>query len=369
MHMKLTGVIYIILSFLINIPGVYGYESQFNDPEKDTVSIKKPLKSLFASQEILELFLYVDNMKELVNDLGDNPDWHKGTFSYINEEDSLVNFSVKIQPRGHFRKDPVNCKFPPLRVNFNKKEVAGTLLDGQDKLKLVTHCRNRPAEYEQYVLKEYLAYRIYNIMTERSFRVRLLNITYVDKSGKKNDMNHFGFFIEDTKDMSQRNGFTHIKVNNIPQEYTDLFYQDLVSVFQYMIGNTDWSIPARHNIKLLLEKPDHRPVPVPYDFDWTGLVNPIYAKPSEKLRINSVEQRLFRGFEKNLDYYTRIFELFIQRRDKIYALLDECPLDDKHRSMATRYIDDFYEIISDERKAYRAFVTEARKPNEDNWGK
>ena len=346
-----------------------GQEILTDSMELDTLSVKKPVKTLFTNDSMIHITLKVEDMKTMIRDNGEDPGWHNGILSYRDASGKMIELDVKLQPRGHYRKDPANCQFPPIRLNFKKNSVDSTLFEGQDKLKLVTHCNNRAEYFEQYVLKEYLAYRIYNILTERSLRVRLARITYTDQKGRFSDISRYGFFIEDTRDMAERNGFTHIKVNNIPQEYTDFFYQDLVAVFQYMIGNTDWSVPARHNIKLLMERPGLKPVPVPYDFDWTGLVNPVYAKPSKKLGIQSVEERLFRGYEKNIEDYYRIFDLFHQHKDEIYALIEECPLDDRHRKSTESYIQEFYAILSDERRMKREFIEKARTPNADYWGK
>ena len=337
--------------------------------QNDSLTEKAELNVLFKSTDILKFSLTVEDMRALKKDVGDDPSWHKGYLSYYTPDSLPVILQVKVQARGHFRKDPANCNFPPLRLNFKKKEVKNTLFDGQNKIKLVTHCRNRPDHFSQYVQKEYLAYRIYNVITERSFRVRLAEIEYIDGRDRVKTIKKYGFFIEDTRDMAERNGFTHVKVDNIPQEYLDFFYQDLLSVFQYMIGNTDWSVPARHNVKILQEKPELRPVAVPYDFDWSGLVNPLYAKPSKKLGIETVEQRIFRGFEKNVEDYHRIFQLFIDRQDEIYALLDECRLNERHYKMTRHYIDDFYKVIKNEKLIEREFIHKARTPNSDYWGK
>lgn len=340
-----------------------GTPSEYNLPSDSSAN------ELFRSNEILKFTLMIDDMKALRKDVGEEPSWHRGLLTYISKDSVPVSLQVKVQARGHYRKDPSNCNFPPLRLNFKKKKVGNTLFEGQNKIKLVTHCRTRPEDFNQYVLKEYLAYRIYNILTEKSYRVRLAEISYVDGKGKKDPFSKYGFFIEDTRDMSERNGYTHIKVNNIPQQYIDFFYQDLLSVFQYMIGNTDWSVPGRHNIKLIQKEPELRPIAVPYDFDWSGLVNPVYAKPSEKLGIKTVEQRIFRGFEKNVEDYDRIFDLFLEKKEEIYALLDECNLGEKHRRRASRYLDDFYEIILNEKLVTREFILKARTPNADFWGK
>ena len=63
-----------------------------------------------------------------------------------------------------------------------------------------------------------------------------------------------------------------------------------MSVFQYMVGNTDWSMVRFHNVEVS-RTPRGVYVPVPYDFDWTGLVSTRYARPNEGLGIRSVRQR------------------------------------------------------------------------------
>lgn len=369
----MRGSVFFILLFymwLADVHSISGNVFLLNDLHRnDSLTEKAELNELFKTTETLKLSLTIEDMRALKRDVGDDPSWHKGFLTYYTPDSLPVILQVKVQARGHFRKDPANCNFPPLRINFKRKEVENTLFDGQNKIKLVTHCRNRPDHFNQYVQKEYLAYRIYNVMTERSFRVRLAEIEYIDDRDRVKTIKKYGFFIEDTRDMAERNGFTHVKVDNIPQEYLDFFYQDLLSVFQYMIGNTDWSVPARHNIKILQERPELKPIAVPYDFDWSGLVNPVYAKPSEKLGIETVEERIFRGFEKNVEDYQRIFQLFIDRQAEIYALLDECELDEQHYKLVRRYIDDFYTIISNEKLIEREFIKKARTPDSDYWGK
>ena len=344
-------------------------DSLFPDPLYEEVAQASTDQLLFTSKDILEITIQVGDLKKLIRDNGDNPAWHEGVLMYENIGGPKVILNVKLKTRGHFRKDPAHCNFPPLCVNFKESEVGGTIFEGQNKLKLVTHCKNKSLKYDQYLLKEYLAYRMYNVLTEKSYRVRLAEITYIDENDHFKTITRHGFFIEETKDMAKRNGFIHIRDNKISQRSLDFFYQDLLTIFQYMIGNTDWSVPARHNIKLIQEKPYLRPVPVPYDFDWSGFVNPVYAKPSEKLGIQTVEERLFRGYSKDIEDYNQIFDLFLQKKQEIFGLLDECPLDEKNYEIAENYIHDFYSIISNEKRAMTEFVVKARCPKIDSWGK
>ena len=71
---------------------------------------------------------------------------------------------------------------PPLFVSFGDETARGTLFEGQTMLPLTTHCRDS-SSYEQYVLKEYLAYRIYNLLTDKSLRVRLARVRTATPAG------------------------------------------------------------------------------------------------------------------------------------------------------------------------------------------
>lgn len=326
----------------------------------DTTQVKEEVKALFSSEEILEITMYFDDLKALVKDVGDYPCEHKGQI-FIEKLDGRSIFNIKASTRGIFRKESSNCNFPPLKLDFRKNEVKNTIFEGQNRLKLVTHCRNGNIEFDQYLIQEYLAYKIYNILTEKSFKVRLARITYIDNLNRCKEMTRYAFLIEDVDDMAKRNGYRHVELKNIPQDYTDYFYENLVSVFQYMIGNTDWSVPGVHNIKLILEKPDLRPIPVPYDFDFSGIVNSVYAAPSTKFNIKSVEERLYRGYERPVEDLQRVFDYIITKKEEILSLYQNSELSDKQKERALNYLEEFFEIISDENLIKREFVMKGRK--------
>lgn len=331
----------------------------------DTLSYLIPEKPLFASNEVLDIKIYFNDLRKLRKDVTDKHENHYAVLTYHDTDGFEHLFDLKITTRGNFRRSPANCNFPPLRLNFVRSQLNNTLFEGQNKLKLVTHCNSNQKEYEQYVLQEYLSYRLYNILTEKSLRVRLARISYIDKMQKSKPLEKYGFLIEDSDDMAGRNGYREVKLNNIPLDYTNHYYQTLLSVFQYMIGNTDWSTLYTHNIKLIMDKPDSRPIPVPYDFDWCGMVNPIYAVPSYKLGIKTVEERIYRGYERSMADFKEVFDYIESKKEEIYSLYTNSLLSDPQKERSIKYLDEFFQIISDDNLITQEFIDASRK-FEDN---
>ena len=226
--------------------------------------------------------------------------------------------------------------------------VANWGAKGQEKLKLVTHCQNRRDEYEQYVVEEYLIYRMYNLLTERSLRVRLTRMTYADSGRSDAPLTKYGFLLEDDREMAARNRAVLVEQKGLAQDEIDPDNMGLVAVFEYMIGNTDWSVWGLHNVKLLEDSAGVTRA-VPYDFDWSGAISPPYAKPDSRLPIESVRQRLFRGSCRSPEAFDALFEKFRAKKDAIYALYRSEPaLSPKRAEQALRYYDDFYKTIGNQ---------------------
>lgn len=268
---------------------------------------------------------------------------------------------LQVRTRGNFRLRRTTCgDMPPIRLNFPTSAVEGTVFEGQDKLKLVTHCRNNE-QYEQNTLQEYLAYRIYNLLTDKSFQVRLARITYVDTSGEDDPLTRYGFIIEDEDALAERLGGIMLEPPSVhPLDY-DLHPMLLVTMFQHMIGNTDFSMVQFHNIKLVRVGLDAH-YPLPYDFDWSGLVNARYAEPNETLGIRNVRERLFRGFcLPGLDYEQAIADM-MAIRDDVFALIESQEgLRDDDRKDVREYIEDYYEILDSESRRNRRIEGACRR--------
>jgi hypothetical protein len=266
-----------------------------------------------------------------------------------------------VRTRGNFRLRRRTCNFPPLRINFKTKDTENTVFHGEDKLKLVAHCQDNKEEFEQYVLQEYLIYRIYNLFTDRSFRVRLARMTYVDTGSDKEPFTRWGFLLEDDDRMAARNGMDIFEMQGIHPDATDYELVTLLYVFQYLIGNTDWSVSGMHNIELMAGE-TQVPYAVPFDFDWSGLIAAPYARPDPQLPIRKVRDRLFRGYCRTPEELAPVFAQFNAKKDDIYALYrNQAGLDEDYLEKTLKYFDEFYETINDPRKVDREFIRRCRQ--------
>lgn len=250
--------------------------------------------------------------------------------------------SVRVKSRGQFRKN--HCHFAPFWLNIRKAEVANTYLQEVVKMKVVTHCKESPA-YEDYILTEYLAYRIYNILSPLSFRVRLIKMKYVDTGRKDRLTEGWAIMIEPEKMMAERNGGLVIKNDKVGMAHTRQDEMLVTSLFQYMIGNGDYSVAGRHNIKLL-GMPDFGSkgyTPVPYDFDYSGIVDAYYAEPGENLGIKSVTERYFLGPCAENEAYLEAIQYMEKHREEILELVNTFPyLGEKEKSRVIAYIEQYY---------------------------
>jgi hypothetical protein len=205
------------------------------------------------------------------------------------------------------------------------------LFHKQDKVKLVTHCQNTRA-YREVVLREYVAYRILNVMADTSFRVRLMRITYVDTDNKNEEGSRLGFVIEDKDRLAKRLGLSVLNTPDLNANSLNPEYANTVSLYHYLIGNTDFSSirgakagKCCHNHALFGN--DDMPVwSVPYDFDQSGLVNATVSSYQDK-------------------------------REEILQVLNEVlAVSDRSVRQMTAYIERFYNILDSEQKVNKEFI-------------
>ncbi|MFL5577898.1 MAG: hypothetical protein ACJ79S_18240 [Gemmatimonadaceae bacterium] len=257
---------------------------------------------------------------------------------------------VMLETRGHFRLKPATCAFPPLRVHFDSARTKGTPFAGQRTLKLTTHCRNGNRDSEQNVLREYLVYRIYALFTPRSFRARRARVTYVDARDTAKAVTEPAFFVESERELARRTGGTILEARGGRFSDFDPAQTDLLSVFEYFVGNTDYSLWSLHNVRILTQ-PGGGYYPVPYDFDWSGAVGAHYAVPDPRLPITNVRQRLYRGPCRSAEELAPVFAQFVARRDTILALYRTLPeLEPRYVKDMEGYYAEFYETIADRRR-------------------
>jgi hypothetical protein len=280
-----------------------------------------------------------------------------GSVTMTMPDGSVFTGNVQVRARGKTKKE--TCNMPPLMLVFKNP---ASPLHPLEKLKLVCGC-GTSADEERLVLKEYLVYKIFNFITEKSFRVRLVHITYEDNKGKRKPFTQYGFFIEDVDAMAKRNGCKELNNVAIKTPNANREQMALVDIFQYMIANTDWSVPNNHNIKLIQQRkaPDTAPYVVPYDFDYCGLVNAYYAVPAEILNIEKVTQRLYRGYPRSMEELQAAIAVYINQKENIYKMINGFePLSEKYKKEVIAFLDDFYKIISDNKRVQTEFIDKAR---------
>lgn len=304
---------------------------------------------LFASHDILDV--EIDGPFAMLADERPNEEESAGKFRYSAEDGTLVEFDVAVRTRGRLRRGKETCTFPPLRLNFKKSQTKDTLFDKQDKVKLVTHCRNKARRYEQAVIAEYLTYRLFGLLTDRSFNVRLLRVNYVP-TDKGRDMDSYAILIESKDRLQKRLDAKPVSTEKVAVSTIVPEDLNLASVFQYFIGNTDFS-PVQtapdedccHN-QVLFVRDGKLSYTVPYDFDQSGLVDAPHAFPNPRFRLKSARERLYRGRCVNNEHLPATLNLFRERRTNIEKLIQDQPGLDKAtaRSML-EFVEEFYDTI------------------------
>jgi hypothetical protein len=268
-----------------------------------------------------------------------------------------VTLELKARVRGKSRLRV--CNFPPIRLNFEDAGDKPTVFAGQNKLKLVTHCGIGNAT-EKNLLAEYAAFRIFGLFSNAAYRVRLLRITYVD-SGEGTSEQHYGFVIETTDRLSERLGGENLKRPGVALSQLNDEQAALVYVFQYLIGNTDWSLVSDekgadccHNVELI--EVGGEIYLVPYDFDLAGLVDAPYAKADPSLRLNSVRSRLYRGYCTDGAELESALQNIRGHEESVYRLVYDIPgLTDKQKKRAVSYLEDFFDKAEDQEKLLKSF--------------
>jgi len=305
---------------------------------------------LFDKEEVLP-FTLSGNIRDLFNDRSDKAVYHPLILTYKSGDSSEVSINLKAKTRGNFRRNSQNCSYPPILLNFPKKEAKASLFQQQDKLKLVVPCRG-----EEYVIREYLVYKLYNLLTPKSYKARLVRVTFNDTERKKTTT-FYGILLEEDEQMAERNKMKIIDRKMLPGEGTETETFLKMAVFQYMIGNTDWSVPYQHNIRIIAFDSLSIPYVVPYDFDHAGIVDAPYALPAEQLALSSTHERRFRGYcITDIKAFDETIATFNRLKDDFYKVYTTCPLlDRKYIVATTKFLDQFYDTINNPKKVKTAF--------------
>lgn len=275
--------------------------------------------------------------------------------SYKIESGELITKKVKVKARGAFRRK--NCEIPPIRIKFSDKDYLVDVFDKMDKVKLVNEC-DFGNKYQQYLVKEFLTYKAYEQLTDYSLQTWFMQIEFIDSQDSTNRFTSFSFLIEDIDELAKRHNAVEIDTEGLVHKDLDAKMESIAMLFEYMIGNVDVYLENLHNLKLIRDAGQYTasPIPIPYDFDFSGLVNTDYATVGD-LPIENVRDRYYIGTCRTNEEYQRLFDLFRAKKDNIYNIFQSCELLEKNNEEdVIGYLDEFYNIINDSKLTKRRII-------------
>jgi len=326
---------------------------------------------LFDDESVLQLTLQID-LDHLCRPRENSGCGYEPSQLSWEADGEVHTLPIEFIVRGGWRSLSANCQVPLLFLRFQEEESRGTPFEGQTSLPLTTHCGRSGIidelessspylNYEQYLLKEYLAYRMYDEISDLSLRVRLVNILYEDPDKPGKGRRNFAFFTEHFESLAARSGTELLARDRFDYQRLDLHQADVVALFQFMIGNTDWSIARQRNI-ILLQGAGGVQLPVPYDFDMSGLVNAPYAGPPPSLPIDDVTKRYYLGYCHPEADWDSLFDEFQLHKSELQDLIPEVPgLYKKEETSSRRFLDKFFRILNSPKKREKQ-ITGACQP-------
>lgn len=331
-----------IISFLIFFIG-------FSQKELDS-------DQFYADQTPMEIKLNYSNksMKKNTND----SIYVKTDLAY-NYQNEWKSIPVELRARGNFRR--AKCYFPPIKMKIKKSNYKNTIFDGNKKMKLVLPCRTDDEKNDN-ILKEYLAYKVYELVSPYHFKTRRVNIEFTEPKGKKEKKYSLkGFLIEDDSKLEKRFG------GRVVEQFVHPLAMDGAgsvqhAIFQYMIGNTDFSVAYQHNGKLLYNA-EKKFIPLPYDFDMTGWVDPSYGFGNPTLNLSSLTERQYRGFKRDTELMNEIRDQFLTKKEQIISIVNSMKSEFDNESAfdeMNKFMMSFFSIIEDDNKFNKEIVAQAR---------
>lgn len=319
---------------------------------------KQGLFDLLAKEEVAEITLVLD-IDTLMAKVKTN-DYIKGEFRIDKKkEEQPLALPVRIRPRGKFRR--MTCDFPPIKLKFKKDDLEANGLGKYNEFKLVTHCMEDEEVSKEMILREYLIYKLYNVLTPYSFRVQLVKVTYQHERRKSVKIKRWGILIEDLDDLAHRNDSKIVSRMGIPLDSLHDNQEKIASTFQFMIGNCDWSYLMARNTEFI-KLQDGQIAPIPYDFDYAGVVNAPYARYDPTMGQTSIRDRVYLGYATSADDLRSIFSYFKTKKEALYQIINGCTQISKLAKKDMReYLDSFYTLIEDKVQFEATFAERKRR--------
>ncbi len=335
----LHGLLFCIAFALVQ--PLYGQEaalaSAADQEDAQAVSVFQSLERA----EILPMTLKTNTRKLVKEKMKE--EYQPATLSYTDQDGNVVTREIEVKTRGNLRLN--KCRYPPIRIKFAKEDIKQDGLSSPRRLKLVSGCE--PGDlYQQLVLREYLVYKLFNVLTDNSFKVQLLNLTIEDTEGKDKPRETFAFVIEDEDELAERMGGEIYDPKAITTRALHPETYDLLAMFQFVVGNTDWFVLNKHNVKFVLNREEKTLKAVPYDFDYAGLVKSPYAVPNEKMPIENVVDRYFIGKCRDDGNYDSTIQHVLNHKEDMYAVVNNCEqLNNSSKDWAVKFLERSFEIL------------------------
>lgn len=333
----------LLITFVFNVLTIQKVAATPKVANNPLAKDQKSIFEILSREDVLEITITTDLTNLIENRRTE--DYFPATFTYPNEQGTEITRNIEVQLRGKFRRRV--CDFPPVRLKFAKKDLESEgLRTSFNKLKLVTHCIDEKNIGNDNLLKEYLIYQLYAKLTPNTYRAQLVKITYVDSAGKASKIKRYGILLEDTDEMAERLGGKELEVMNTSKDSISAKDEATMAMFEYMIANTDWTTEMLRNVKLVLPKGSAKAIPVPYDFDFSGLVNASYAIPLSEKGLLSMRDRLYLGHFKDQALLRQTLAHFIQQKETVLQTVKSFKLlSAESREDVLNYLQSFYNAV------------------------
>lgn len=325
------------------------------------------LNSSLKAQKVFKQDSLYSNKKPLKIKLNySNKNLNKNTNDSTFIKSKLIFFEKKInkeiqvslRARGNFRRK--HCYFTPVKIKIKKSDASNTIFSDNRTLKLVLPCKNDRDKNDN-ILKEFIAYKIYEIISPYYFKTRRLEVDYTNQKNKKGkNYNLVGFLIEDDDRVAKRFDGKIVKRKISPLAMDD-FNSVNLSFFNFLIGNTDFSSAHQHNGKLLFYK--KKIIPIPYDFDLTGWVKPKYGLGITNRLGYSFEERNYIGFKRGKNIYSKVRNHYLRLKEKIFNTVELYESEFEYKksyNLMIDYLREFYEILEDDKLYDNLIISEAK---------
>ena len=343
MFTRLTNPILLVLFLLARISFAQGTSD---------VLFSEPAANSSDPADLLTLRLEIP-IKTLRKETNDST--YTSSTLYFKEQSTWDSLPVELRTRGEFRRK--KCIFPPVKIKFSKKDIENTLFDSNRKLKLVVPCRHEEAKNDN-VVKEYLAYKLYEPVTPYHFKTRLVNLEWSQKASKKKSGHQLkAILLEDLDHLADRVGGDAYDRTVHPMRL-DTLNGIRNAFFQYMIGNADYSVTLGHNYKIIYY--NEKFLVIPYDFDLAGLVNADYGKSSDVQNLRFMgdqpADRIYRDFPSNPDLVEQVRQEYLSNREAIFLALQKTKGfydNEDEYAEAELYLTKFYQVLEDDKKFNR----------------